>query len=284
MGWHLGRLAPFDLESTSPDPHEARIVEAYHGYIGGGLDPVDRQPLLINPGIEVPAEATAIHGFTTEHLREHGMPAADGIRKIASAVIETWNDRIPLVGHNIRYDLTVLDCELVRHGYGPLIDMIGGTYGPVIDTLTISKHVDRWRRRVSAEQGAHTLKTCAQVFGIPWNDADAHGARYDALISARIAWRMGAIAAMPREQRPRIQSSQEDERHLFDDLAVDLVALFRNQRRWAAEQAASFQEWLRSPKAKEKRDPDAVISGAWPVEPTRDQTSPPSQERQGVIA
>ena len=266
MSWHLGRLACFDTETTGTDPHQSRIVEAYLGQFGGGEDPIDLPPLLVNPGVEIPAEATKIHGFTTEHVREHGMPAEQAIPRIATAVAATWKRGIPIIGHNVRYDLTVLNAELIRYGEPPLIEWAGGSYGPTIDTLVISKHLDKWRRKVSDKQGAHTLKTCATVFGIPWNDSAAHGARYDALIAARVAWRMGAIAAVPREQRPRIQSGREDERHLFDALAVDLPTLFASQRGWAAEQAASYQEWLRSPKAGEKRDQAAVISGAWPVE------------------
>lgn len=274
MGWHLGRLAAFDTETTGTDPHAARIVEAYLGQFGGTDDPIDLPPLLVNPGIEIPPDSTKIHGFTTEHVREHGMPAEQAIPRIATAVAATWKNGIPIVGHNARYDLTVLNAELIRHGEAPLIEWAGGSYGPIIDTLVLSKHLDRWRRKVSAEQGAHALKTCAQVFGIPWNDADAHGARYDALIAARVAWRMGAIAAMPRDARPRIQSGRGDDRHLFDALAAPLPVLFKNQQRWAAEQAASYQEWLRSPKAGDKQDADAVISGAWPVEPAPARTEP----------
>jgi DNA polymerase-3 subunit epsilon len=187
------------------------------------------------------------------------------VGRVAAAVVATWNDNIPLVGQNIVYDLTVVDREMIRHGLGPLIDMCGGSYGPTIDTYVISKYLDKWRRRVSPEQGAHALKTTAQVFGIPWNDADAHGARYDALIATRVAWRMGAIAHMPLADRPRIQASRADERHLFDALAVDLSTLFANQRRWAAEQAKSYQAYLRGPKSGDKHDPNAVISGEWPV-------------------
>jgi DNA polymerase-3 subunit epsilon len=267
VSWHLGRLAPFDTETTGTDPHEARIVEAYLGQVGGGEDPIDRGSLLVNPGVEVPEDAVKIHGYTTEHLREHGMPAADAVPRIATAVADVWAKGIPLVGHNIRYDLTVLNAELIRHGERPLLEWCGGAYGPTIDTFVISKQVDRWRRRVSEEQGAHVLKTCAAVFGVPWSDADAHGARYDALIAARVAWRMGAIAAMPLHDRPRIQAGRGDDRHLFDALAVDLPTLHARQERWAAEQAASYQEWLRSPKAGDKRDSEAVISGAWPIEP-----------------
>ncbi|MET8864634.1 exonuclease domain-containing protein [Nonomuraea sp. NPDC004580] len=277
MSWHLARLCALDTETTSPNPEDARIVEAYCGYVGGGEPPLDRPPLLINPGVEIPAEATAIHGYDTAYVREHGVPAKDGVQRVVAAVVEAWQAGIPVVGHNVRFDLTVIDREAIRHGFGSLLDLCGGSYGPVVDTFVISKHLDKWRRRVSAEQGAHVLKTCAAVFGIPWNDEDAHGARYDALIADRVAWRMGAIAAMPRDARPRIQSGRGDDRALFDALAVDLPTLFANQKRWAAEQAASYQEWLRSPKAGDKQDAKAVISGAWPVEPA------PAKQPEGAL-
>lgn len=262
--WPLRRLGSFDLETTGQDPHEARIVEAYVGHTGGGMEPLDRDPLLINPGVEIPAETTKIHGFTTEHVREHGVETVYGVNAVAAAVAEAVLLGIPLVGHRISYDLTVLACECARHGLPSLEERIGDAPFMVIDTYLLSKHVDPWRPRVSEKQGAHTLKTCAQVFGIGWVDEDAHGARYDALVSARIAYRLGAYAFQPAK-RPRL-SGRRDERHLFDALAVDLPTLFANQQRWAAEQAASYQEWLRSPKAKEKQDATAVISGDWPVQ------------------
>lgn len=279
-GWHLGRMAPFDLETTSADPNKALIVESYLGYVGGGLEPVDHEPLLA--AVKVPDEAAKIHGYTTDYLREHGDPAEHVVHATAERVADAIRERVPLVGHNIRFDLTVLDRECRRHDYPTVEERIGHFPLLAIDTLVLSKYLDRWRRRVSEEQGAHALKTCAQVFGIPWVGEDAHGARYDALISARVAWRMGAIAAMPRDARPRIQSGRRDERHLFDHLAVDLPTLFASQKRWAAEQAASYQEWLRSPKAGEKRDENAVISGAWPIEtaPAQHSTTDP----QGAIA
>lgn len=275
MTFWTGRLAALDFESTDKNPHEARIVEAYIGLVGGGEPPVDRKPLIIDPAVPMPEEAAEIHGFTDEFLQANGMPAAEGIGKIVAAVAAVWREGIPLVGHNIGgYDLTLLNAEMLRHGFGPLIDLMGtGSYGPVIDTKVLSKMLDRWRPRVSEEQGAHALKTCAQVFGIRWADEEAHGARYDALISARIAWRMGSIAAIPREQRPWIQAGKRDERHLFDDLNVSLPDLFARQQRWAAEHAASYQRYLRSAKAGEQQNEKAVIEGSWPVQASRTQES-----------
>jgi DNA polymerase-3 subunit epsilon len=53
----------------------------------------------------------------------------------------------------------------------------------------------------------------------------------------------------------------------FDDLVCDVEELHRRQVVWARESAASYQEWLRSPKAGEKQDLAAVIDGMWPLRP-----------------
>lgn len=256
--WHLGRMAPFDLETTGVDPENARVVEAYVGRVGGSYEPVDCGTILVNPGIEVPDEAAKIHGYTTEFLREHGDPADAAVHIVASWVAAALQEGVPLVGHNISYDLTVLDRECRRYGLPTLEDRTGGLVGPVIDTLVLSKHVDPYRKRVSATQGAHQLKTCAQVFRVGWEDTEAHSARYDAMAAARVAWRIGAIAQLPRDARPQLSSS----RNLFDALAVDLPDLFTFQKRAKATQDADFADYLR----KQNKPTDGVV-GHWPYTP-----------------
>lgn len=264
-------MCPLDTETTGQDPETARIVEAYIGQVGGGHPAVDPAPLLINPGVEVPAEAAKIHGYTTEHLRQHGAPAAEAIELFAGRAASALRAGVPLVGHNIRYDLTVLDRECRRYGLPTLVERTGGMEGPVIDTQVLSKHVDPYRRRVSPTQGAQQLKTCAQVFRVGWADEDAHGARYDALVAARVAWRLGVIAALPKEDRPKFSASRD----LFDDLAVDLAELYAAQKRWAAEQAAGLAKYFRKQAAQAKTADEQIdlqrraesCTGAWPVIP-----------------
>jgi DNA polymerase-3 subunit epsilon len=54
----------------------------------------------------------------------------------------------------------------------------------------------------------------------------------------------------------------------FSDLAfVDVEELHRRQVGWAAEHAASYQEYLR------KSDPAAVIDGTWPLRPAGGEAS-----------
>jgi len=73
-GWAVAPLAAYDSETTSADPHTAHLVTACVVTINDG-DPTPRT-WLANPGIDIPAEATAVHGITTEHAREHGQDPA----------------------------------------------------------------------------------------------------------------------------------------------------------------------------------------------------------------
>ena len=65
-------MLSFDLETTSANPAEARIVTSAMVKIQGRK--VDSVELLADPGVEIPAEATQVHGITTEYAREHSKP------------------------------------------------------------------------------------------------------------------------------------------------------------------------------------------------------------------
>ncbi len=274
MSWHLGMLCALDFESTGLSVDDDRIVTACVALVdGSGQHRPDVRTWLINPGIDIPAGATKIHGITTEHAREHGQDPGTAIAEIVTDLADALDAGIPIVGHNVGgYDLSLLDRETRRHAVAPL------TPFPVIDTQVLSKHVDPFRKKVSATQGPHTLKTCAQVFRAGWDDEQAHGAAYDALASARVAWRMGVIANLPKEQRPKLASKAS--RELFDALAVPLADLHAFQVKAKAAQDAGFADYLgRQSKAartveeqlalyerSEAVRAEAVV-GHWPVVP-----------------
>lgn len=70
--WYEGPLAAFDTETTGVDVEGDRIVSAAL-VIQDGPDARPRSTRwLVNPGIPVPAGATAVHGLTDEHLRSNG--------------------------------------------------------------------------------------------------------------------------------------------------------------------------------------------------------------------
>jgi DNA polymerase-3 subunit epsilon len=263
-GWHLGRFAALDFETDSPEPLDAFIVTGCLALVGDGRDAEVHEWLLSPGNREIAAGAVAIHGVTTEHAREHGSDHMDGVGHIVHTIASALASGAVLVGHNIGYDLTVLESECVREGVPTLSETIAGPIRPAIDTMVIDKHVAPFRRRVSETQGPYQLRTTAETYGLPWDEEKAHGSTYDALASARAAWRMGQIAHRPHGERPDWVRALRTNR--FNDLAgVSLDELHDRQVTWAAEDAASLQQWFREKAPEGKRDPNAVVDGSWPV-------------------
>lgn len=262
--WHLGPLLAFDTETTGVDTETDRIVSAAAIHMADGR--ADTTTWLADPGIEIPAGATAIHGISTEQARTDGQPAAGVIIAILAALREAVEADVPIVGHNIVYDLTILDRETRRHLGIDLYTALGGA-PYVIDTMVLDKLAVPFRRRVSEDQGARQLITVAQVYGLGWNEAEAHGAAYDALMAGRVAWHIGTIAHQAPHERPGWVRRTTP--HRFARLAGHTLAEpHARQVTWARLDADSYQAWLRNPaKAGEKHDAAAVIDGTWPLRP-----------------
>lgn len=227
MSWLLDRMAGFDLETTGPDPLTARIVTACIVQVGGGQPTQIANWLTDVDGQEIPDEAANIHGVTTKQAHAEGVDLRQAVEEILAGLTQVITSGVPIVAMNARYDLTLLDREAERYGLDPLPAPL------VIDPFVIDKHVDKYRR------GSRKLTALCEHYQVPIGDA--HTADADAIAACRVAWRQGtlhpALAAMGLEQ------------------------LHRAQVEWAAEQAASLQEYFR------KKDPAAVVEGAWPLIP-----------------
>lgn len=177
--WADGPWAAFDTETTGVDVLNDRIVTATLILHEPGRD---KRVLnwLADPGVEIPAGAEAVHGISTEKARAEGRPAPDVISEIATALIENWTPRRPLIGYNVGFDLSILAAELRRHHN---LDL--PTEGlPVVDPIVIDRKVDKWRK------GSRKLIDVARHYGIVLTAEDAHSAEADALAAARVAWKI----------------------------------------------------------------------------------------------
>ncbi|MFD0078189.1 exonuclease domain-containing protein [Streptomyces sp. NPDC127166] len=256
--WHKSPMTAFDLETTGVDVEADRIVTA--AVIDLGVEKRLALEWLADPGVEIPEGATAVHGITTEHAREKGERAHDVVDQVAEMLAAMVRTGSPIVGHNVPYDLTLLDRECRRYDLAPLQDRLEGTPLHVIDTRVLDQHCLPYRKRVSKEQGARQLITLAQVYSLPWDAEAAHGCSYDALMAARIAYRIGSLAHMHKSEWP--QSIRFNRRPRFHELdGLDLAQLHELQITLAAEQAAGLQAHFR------KSDPTAVVDGSWPLRP-----------------
>lgn len=265
--WHVQRMAALDFESSDKDADTARIVTCALILVSGDIA-TDTRTWLLNPGIPMEKEAIEVHGITDEYAAEHGQPAEQGVAEIAKALSEVVAAGVPLVGHNIGgYDLNLFDRECRRHLGDSLEGICRQPLTRVIDTMVLDRHCAPFRRRVSDTQGPYQMRTTAETYGLTWDEEQAHGAEYDALQSARAAYRMGAIAHTPYRQRPEWVLALRPNR--FNSLRdVTVEELHERQIEWYREDAARYQAWLRNPaKAKDKHDPAAVIDGTWPLRP-----------------
>lgn len=214
--WHTRRRIGFDVETTSRDPRTARIVSAALVEFDAGPDggqSVRTREWLVNPGVEIPAETTAIHGISTERAVAEGQPAAEAVAQLAGALTAEFEAGTPVVVMNAPYDLTVLREEAMRHGVG------FPDPRPVIDPLVIDKQVDRYRR------GKRRLGDLCDVYEVLLDDA--HSAAPDAKAAVEVA---DCLA----RKYPQLQIPAEE----LHDLQVA----------WKAGQAADFQAFLRRTK------------------------------------
>lgn len=176
LSWADGALLALDFESTGTDTAHDRIVTATLISIDPGQPP-DIRTWLAKPEVEIPAAATAVHGITTDHARQHGQNAADVAAEVSEALAARWQRSTPLCVMNAPFDLSLLDAELRRHHQRGL-----EISGSVVDPRCIDKRLDRYRK------GKRTLSDLCTHYRVPLNDA--HDSTADALACARLAWRL----------------------------------------------------------------------------------------------
>lgn len=103
-------LVFFDLETTGLNLATDRIVELALIRISPGGDVLEKVRRF-NPGIPIPAEATAVHGITDEDVADEAP-----FHRRARALAELLED-CDLAGFNVRrYDLPLLVAEFRRAG------------------------------------------------------------------------------------------------------------------------------------------------------------------------
>lgn len=104
-------IAVLDTETTGLDARAARVIEvAVLRATGTVVEAAPMLDTLVDPGCPVPPTATAIHGLTGKDLR--GAPRFSAIAGRLDAAI----GGAVVVGHNIGYDLAVLDREFLAAG------------------------------------------------------------------------------------------------------------------------------------------------------------------------
>jgi DNA polymerase-3 subunit epsilon len=205
--WDAHAPVGFDLETTSADPGTARVVTAaiIDTAPGGRL-----HEWLVDPGVDIPPAAAAIHGITTAQARQ-GFDARTALGEIAATLGAYWAEGRTVAIYNAQYDLTVMRAELRRQGL-PALQL-----GPVVDPLVLWRVVEPYRR------GPKTLQAAAGRFSI--DAGTAHSATADAAAAARLVAPLAALAGLR---------------------GLPTTDLMQRQTDWHRAWAHGFAEWLAS--------------------------------------
>ncbi|MGW1725207.1 exonuclease domain-containing protein [Streptomyces sp. NPDC002306] len=232
--WYEGPLAGFDTETTGVDVESDRIVSAALVVQDApGARPRVRR-WLVNPGVRVPAGATAVHGLTEDHLQRNGRWPAPVMYEIAEDLAEQAAAGRPLVVMNAPFDLTLLDRELRRHRASSLDRWFDSAPLRVLDPRVLDKHLDRYRK------GRRTLTDLCAHYGVALDGA--HDAAEDALASLEV------VRALGRRFATRLERLSP----------ADLHAL---QTGWHAAQARGLQAWFARSGTEEQ------VDQSWPLRP-----------------
>jgi DNA polymerase-3 subunit epsilon len=156
-----------DTETTGLDPQKGdRLVEI------GCIELINRIPsgreyhCFINPDRDVPKEAEAVHGISTDFLRDKPRFA-----EVAGDFLE-FIAHDGLVIHNAAFDINFLNFELGRLSLGQI------TMDRVTCTLQLA------RRRHPA--GPNSLDALCKRYGIDNTKRTKHGALVDSLLLAEV--------------------------------------------------------------------------------------------------
>jgi DNA polymerase-3 subunit epsilon len=220
-------LTILDTETTGLDPESGHRIIEIAAIKTIDLNPVDRFHVYVNPLRDVPQDSVAIHGITTEFLRD---------KPVFEDIVESFWEFVKdttLVIHNSEFDLKFLNHEL------RIVEMPTLEGFEVIDTLQMAREkfpgspatLDALARRFrltnrrEAVDGRHgALIDCEMLFDIY---VELTGGRQGALdLDIVAADRAAAVAGpkiLPSGRRPIVirATEAELERHaVFLEKAV----------------------------------------------------------------
>jgi len=171
---HLPWLC-IDTETTGIDPARDRIVEL--AAVQFRQDRVlRRMGMLLNPGMHIPEEATAVHGIHDDDVA--GCPTLD---QIADRFLRHVREADVLVGYNWPFDAAFLHQALGRRW----LDAIAGK--PIIDVLVVVRLDDVGRYWKGP--GRHKLDAAARQLGIA-REGKSHRASSDCVVTCRLLWKL----------------------------------------------------------------------------------------------
>lgn len=156
-----------DTETTGMDPQQGdRLVEIGCVEVMNYVPTGKTYHVYINPEREVPAEAVAVHGLTTQFLKD---------KPYFSQIYTDFLDFVAeghLVIHNAAFDMKFINAELRKVGHRPIPDK------RVTDTLMLA------RKKFPGSPAS--LDALCRRFGIDNSAREYHGALLDAQLLSEV--------------------------------------------------------------------------------------------------
>lgn len=232
--WAEFPVLALDTETTGVDVYGDRIFQLALVEVTPGKRPISTT-YIVDPGVDIPPEATAVHGYTRQRAIAEQTHTPDQMLYEAAGKIAVWlGHGFPLVGMNLAFDLTLFEVECHRHGIDTLTSRLGrGKLSPVVDVLVLDKYADRYRK------GGRKLTDLCATYGV--RHTGAHDATADCLAAARI-W-------------PKLMA-----KHARKFPGMTLGALHQSQVKWRKDQADSLRAYF----DKQGIAHDGV-DGGWPL-------------------
>lgn len=213
------RYLVWDCETTGIDVFNDRIAQLVISTADSEGNLLETWEWVIDPGVDMPEEASNVHGLSTEFLTEHGRDPRTALGE-AHEVFTAHTDLI-WVAFNMNFDLTILDNEFARYLENPGFGDGVARYVRLFDPLLVDRWMDKYRK------GKRKLGFLALVYGIPFNDEEAHDAAYDvkiaAFVAARVAEKFGipSVAAQASAYRSWAEGLELFLRRTNPDATVD---------------------------------------------------------------
>jgi len=213
---------------------------------------------LLAVEIDIPDEAITVHGITSAFAKENGEPPAQALDIIAHDLARAMLARIPVVGCNLTYDLTLLDRELRRHDLPTVDERLGRPIAPVLDALVLDKHIDPYR------PGGRKLTDLCETYNVVI--AGAHDSTFDALAAARVVYRIGLLTQCGDEYLMKWYAARKRPTEIVERLrsiaAMSLFELHDAQVGWRREQCDGLRRYFNRKGTKHDGVP-----GDWPQLP-----------------
>lgn len=118
-----------DLETTGTAPATDSITEVGAVKLKGG-ECLGRFQTLVNPGVSIPRQIVYLTGISDVMVGP-----APLIGPVLASLMEFISDAV-IVGHNVRFDVSFLEAELLRRGLGRLSN-------PIVDTCALARRLLR---------------------------------------------------------------------------------------------------------------------------------------------